>query len=112
MYVPNGGPDGGDGGKGGDVIFEVDEGLNTLVDFRHKRKFAAGDGAPGGKSRCHGKNGEDIILKVPAGTVIMELESGKVVADMSGENTRQIVLRGGRGGRGNMNYATATMQQA
>ena len=110
MYVPNGGPDGGDGGKGGDVIFEVDEGLNTLADYRHKRKFGAIDGAPGGKTRCHGKNGEDIILKVPAGTVIMEAESGKVVADMSGDNTRQIVLRGGRGGKGNMNYATATMQ--
>ena len=110
MYVPNGGPDGGDGGKGGDVIFEVDEGLNTLADYRHKRKFGAGDGAPGGKTRCHGKNGEDIILKVPAGTVVMEAESGKVVADMSGDNTRQIVLRGGRGGKGNMNYATATMQ--
>ena len=110
MYVPNGGPDGGDGGKGGDVIFEVDEGLNTLADYRHKRKFGAIDGAPGGKTRCHGKNGEDIILKVPAGTVVMEAESGKVVADMSGDNTRQIVLRGGRGGKGNMNYATATMQ--
>ena len=110
MYVPNGGPDGGDGGKGGDVIFEVDEGLNTLADFRNRRKFAAVDGSPGGKTRCHGKNGADIILKVPAGTVIKELESGKVVADMSGDNTRQIVLRGGRGGKGNMNYATPTMQ--
>ena len=110
MYVPNGGPDGGDGGKGGDVIFEVDEGLNTLSDYRHKRKFGATDGAPGGKTRCHGKNGEDIILKVPAGTVIMDAESGRVVADMSGENTRQVVLRGGRGGKGNMNYATPTMQ--
>lgn len=110
LYVPNGGPDGGDGGKGGDMIFEVDEGLNTLVDFRHKRKFKAGDGEAGGKKRCHGKNGLDTVLKVPAGTVIIEAESGKVIADMSGDNTRQIVLRGGRGGRGNMNYATATMQ--
>ena len=110
LYVPNGGPDGGDGGKGGDVIFEVDEGLNTLTDFRHKRKFKAQDGQSGGKRRCHGKNGEDIILKVPAGTVVTECESGKVIADMSGDNCRQIILRGGRGGRGNMNYATATMQ--
>jgi len=110
LYVPNGGPDGGDGGKGGDVIFEVDEGLNTLTDFRHKRKFKAQDGESGGKKRCHGKNGENIILKVPEGTVVIESESGKVVADMSGDNRRQVVLRGGRGGRGNMNYATATMQ--
>jgi Obg family GTPase CgtA len=110
LYVPNGGPDGGDGGKGGDVIFEVDEGLNTLTDFRHKRKFKAQDGESGGKKRCHGKNGDNIILKVPEGTVVIESESGKVVADMSGDNRRQVVLRGGRGGRGNMNYATATMQ--
>jgi len=110
LYVPNGGPDGGDGGKGGDVIFEVNEGLNTLADYRHKRKFAAQDGEPGGKKRCHGKSGTDIVLKVPEGTVIMEVESGKVIADMSGDNRHQIVLRGGRGGNGNMHYATATMQ--
>lgn len=110
LYVPNGGPDGGDGGKGGDVIFEVDEGLNTLADYRHKRKFAAQDGEHGGKKRCHGKNGTDIVLKVPEGTVIMEVESGKVIADMSGDNRRQVVLKGGRGGNGNMHYATATMQ--
>ena len=84
----NGGPDGGDGGRGGDVIFEVDEGLNTLQDFRHRRKFAAKDGEPGGKRRCHGKDAEDIVLKVPEGTVIKEAESGKVIADMSGENRR------------------------
>lgn len=110
LYVPNGGPDGGDGGKGGDVIFEVDEGLNTLADYRHKRKFAAQDGEQGGKKRCHGKNGTDIVLKVPEGTVITEVESGKVIADMSGDNRRQVVLKGGRGGNGNMHYATATMQ--
>lgn len=109
-YVPDGGPDGGDGGKGGDVIFEVDKGLNTLVDFRHKRKYAAQDGEPGGKRKCHGRDGEDIILKVPEGTVVREAESNKVIADMSGGNTRQIVLKGGRGGLGNMHYATATMQ--
>lgn len=110
LYVPNGGPDGGDGGRGGDVIFEVDEGLNTLQDFRHKRKFAARDGEQGGKRRCHGKDAEDIILRVPEGTVIKEAESGKVIADMSGENRRQIILKGGRGGLGNQHFATATMQ--
>lgn len=110
LYVPNGGPDGGDGGRGGDVIFEVDEGLNTLQDFRHKRKFAAKDGEQGGKRRCHGKDAEDIILRVPEGTVIKEAESGKVIADMSGENRRQIILKGGKGGLGNQHFATATMQ--
>ena len=110
LFVPNGGPDGGDGGKGGDVIFEVDEGLNTLVDYRYKRKFAAQDGEQGGKRRGHGKNGQSIVLKVPEGTVIMEAESRKVIADMSGENKRQVVLKGGQGGNGNMHYATATMQ--
>ena len=110
LYVPNGGPDGGDGGRGGDVIFEVDEGLNTLQDYRHKRKYAARDGEAGGKRRCHGADAEDIILKVPEGTVVKEAESGKVIADMSGDNRRQIILKGGRGGLGNQHYATATMQ--
>ncbi len=109
-YVPDGGPDGGDGGRGGDVIFEVDEGLNTLYDYRHRRKFAATNGEEGGKKRCHGKDGEDIILKVPEGTIVREAQSGQVIADMSGENRRQTVLRGGRGGNGNMHYATSTMQ--
>ena len=110
LYVPNGGPDGGDGGRGGDVIFEVDEGLNTLQDYRHRRKYAAKDGEPGGKKRCHGANAEDIILKVPEGTVIKEAESGKVIADMSGDNQRQVILKGGKGGLGNQHFATATMQ--
>lgn len=110
LYVANGGPDGGDGGKGGDLIFEVDEGLNTLVDYRHKRKFAAGDGEEGGKRRCHGKNGKDLVLKVPEGTVVKEAKSQKVIADMSGENRRQTVLKGGKGGLGNQHFATATMQ--
>ncbi len=110
LYVPNGGPDGGDGGKGGDVILQVDEGLNTLYDYRHKRKFKAEDGEEGGKRRCHGKNGGDIILKVPEGTVIKEAESGKVIADMSGGNTRQIILKGGQGGAGNQHFAPSTMQ--
>lgn len=109
-YVPNGGPDGGDGGKGGDVIFVVDDGLNTLTDFRHRRKFAAEPGQEGGKKNCHGKNGADLILKVPAGTVIKDAASDKVIADMSGDNKRQVILKGGRGGLGNQNFATATMQ--
>jgi len=110
LYVPNGGPDGGDGGRGGDVIFEVDEGLNTLYDYRHKTKWTAQNGEEGGKRRCHGKDGEDIILKVPAGTIIREAESGKVIADMSAGNNRQVILKGGKGGLGNQHFATATMQ--
>ena len=110
LYVPNGGPDGGDGGRGGDVIFVVDRGMNTLSEYRHKHKFAAQDGQEGGKRRCHGSDGADCILKVPEGTVIYEKNTGKVIADMSGENTKQIILTGGRGGKGNMHYATATMQ--
>ncbi len=109
-YVPNGGPDGGDGGRGGDIIFEVDPGLNTLADYRHRKKFAAQSGEEGGKRNCHGKNGEDLILKVPEGTVIREAEEGRVIADMSGENKRQVVLKGGRGGLGNQHFATSTMQ--
>ena len=110
IYVPNGGPDGGDGGRGGDVIFVVDEGLNTLTDFRHIRKYKAMDGKDGGKRNCRGGDGEDIIIKVPAGTVIKEAESGKVIADMSGENKRQVLLKGGKGGNGNQHYATSSMQ--
>lgn len=110
LFVAAGGPDGGDGGKGGDIIFEVDEGLNTLTDFRMKRKYVAGDGEPGGKRRCHGADAKNMIIKVPEGTVIKDFESGKVIADMSGENRREVILRGGKGGFGNMNFATATMQ--
>ena len=110
LYVPNGGPDGGDGGRGGDVIFEVDDGLNTLVDFRHVRKYVAKDGEEGGKRRCHGADGEDLIVKVPEGTVIKDFESGKVIADMSGDNRREVILKGGKGGLGNMHFATSTMQ--
>ncbi len=109
-YVPNGGPDGGDGGRGGDVIFQVDEGLNTLTDFRHVRKYKAGDGQEGGKKNCRGRDGEDILIKVPEGTVIKEAESGKVIADMSGDNRRVVLLTGGKGGNGNQHYATSTMQ--
>lgn len=109
-YVPNGGPDGGDGGDGGSVYFVVDEGLNTLVDFRHIRKYAAQNGEEGGKKNCRGKNGQDIYIKVPEGTVIKEAESGKVIADMSGDRKEYMILKGGRGGNGNQHYATSTMQ--
>lgn len=110
LFVAAGGPDGGDGGRGGDLIVEVDKGINTLNDFRHKRKFCAGDGQPGSKKRCHGADGEDLVLKVPEGTVIREKETGKVIVDMSHGCTREVILKGGRGGKGNMHYATPTMQ--
>jgi len=110
LYVPAGGPDGGNGGKGGDVVFEIHDGLNTLADFRQNRKFSAQNGEPGGKKKCHGADGADVVVKVPEGTVIRDFESGKIIADMSGENRRQVIIRGGKGGMGNMNFATSTMQ--
>ena len=110
LFVAAGGPDGGDGGKGGDVIFEVDKGLNTLNEFRHVRKYVAESGEEGGKRLCHGRNGNDLIIKVPEGTIIRDDVSGKVIADMSNGREREVVLKGGRGGKGNKNYATATMQ--
>ena len=109
-FVANGGPDGGDGGKGGDIIFKVDEGLNTLADFHYGGKYKAENGQDGNKRRCHGRNGEDLIIKVPEGTVIKEAASGKVIADMSRDNKEMVVLKGGKGGNGNMHYATSTMQ--
>ncbi len=109
-YVPNGGPDGGDGGKGGDIIFAVDKGINTLADFHYGGKYKAENGEDGNKRRMHGKNGSDLIINVPEGTVIKEAESGKVIADMSGDNNRAVILKGGKGGNGNMHYATSTMQ--
>ena len=109
-YVPAGGPDGDDGGNGGSVIFEVDEGLNTLADFRHIRKYQAQHGEPGKKRRCTGRTGEDMIIKVPQGTIIREASTGKVIADMSGDQRRYLILKGGKGGNGNMHYATSTMQ--
>jgi GTP-binding protein len=109
-FVANGGPDGGDGGRGGDVIFEVDEGQNTLSDYHYGEKYRAESGQDGGRKRCTGKSGSDLILKVPEGTVIKEAASGRIIADMSGDNRRVVVLKGGRGGTGNMHYATSTMQ--
>ena len=110
LFVAAGGPDGGDGGRGGDIIFEVDKGLNTLGEFRHTRKYVAESGEEGGKRLCHGKDGADLIIKVPEGTIIKDDTSGKIIADMSGDNMKVTILRGGRGGKGNKNYATATMQ--
>ena len=109
-FVTNGGPDGGDGGHGGDVILEVDEGLNTLVDYRHVHKYKAQPGEDGGKKNCRGKDGEDIVLKLPQGTVVKDAASGKVIIDMSGDTKRYVLLKGGRGGKGNQHYATSTMQ--
>lgn len=110
LFVAAGGPDGGDGGRGGDIIFQVEKGLNTLGDFRHLKKYVAESGESGGKRNCHGKDGEDLIIKVPEGTVIKDEASGKVIADMSNDNLREVILKGGRGGKGNMNFATPTMQ--
>ena len=109
-YIANGGPDGGDGGKGGSVYFDVDMGLNTLIDFRYKKKFSAGNGENGSGSRCNGKKGEDIHIKVPQGTVIKDEETGKVIADLSEEGQSVCVLKGGKGGKGNVHFATATRQ--
>lgn len=109
-YVSHGGPDGGDGGNGGSVIFRTDKGVNTLSDYRYKRKFSAENGENGRKKRMHGKNGKDLILKVPEGTVIKDAATDKVIVDMSGEDMEVVVLRGGRGGNGNQHYATSTMQ--
>lgn len=93
LYIPNGGPNGGDGGKGGDVIFEVDKGLNTLYEFRHKHNYKAEPGQEGGKQNKTGKNGADLIIRVPEGTIIREAETGKIVADMSGENNVSLYLK-------------------
>lgn len=108
-YVAAGGPDGGDGGKGGDVVFLVDDNLNTLVDFRYKRKYAAMRGANGGPKNSSGKGAEDLIIRVPRGTVVSELSSGRIIADMSGDEP-VIIAKGGRGGRGNARFATPTRQ--
>lgn len=109
-YVANGGPDGGDGGDGGDIVFVVDSGMRTLMDFRYKRKFAAGHGGPGRKQKCHGKNGEDLIVYVPPGTVVRHADTGRVLADLMKAGQRSIIARGGKGGKGNMHFATSTRQ--
>ena len=108
-YVASGGPDGGDGGKGGDVVFEVDTNLSTLADFRYKRKYSAENGQPGQGSRKNGRKGQDLIIRVPKGTVIRERESGAVLADMSA-GSRFVAAKGGKGGWGNTHFATPTRQ--
>lgn len=109
-YVAAGGPDGGDGGKGGDVYFKVDKDKNTLIDFRYNKKFKAKNGENGSGARCNGKYGEDIYIGVPIGTVIKDAETGKVVADLSKPDQVELVLKGGRGGKGNSHFATPTRQ--
>ena len=108
-YVAAGGPDGGDGGKGGDVVFVVDDNLSTLVDFRYKRKYAAQNGADGSSNRCTGKSAEDLVIRVPRGTLVREVESGRILADLS-DDEPHILARGGRGGKGNAHFATPTRQ--
>lgn len=105
-YVPNGGPAGGDGGKGADVVFEVNEGLRTLMDFRYQRHFKAPRGEHGMSKNMHGKNSKDMIVKVPPGTVVTDAETGEVIADLVEHGQRAIIAKGGRGGRGNTRFAT------
>lgn len=108
-YVAAGGPDGGDGGKGGDIVFVADSNLSTLLDFKYKRKFVAQKGQDGSGKKCTGKNAEDIVIKVPKGTIVKDLETGRILADMSGDEP-VVIAKGGKGGKGNMNFATATRQ--
>ncbi len=109
-YVPAGGPQGGDGGKGGNIIFEVDEGMRTLMDFRYKKHYNAENGENGGKKNMFGKDGEDLVLKVPPGTLIRDEKTGKILADLTQKDDRKIVARGGKGGKGNTHFKTATRQ--
>ncbi len=108
-YVANGGPDGGDGGRGGNIVVEVNDHMSTLMDFRYKRKYAAGSGADGAGKRCTGKDGEDLIIRVPRGTIIRDAETREIIQDMS-RTDRFILCRGGRGGWGNQHFATPTRQ--
>ena len=108
-YVASGGPDGGDGGRGGNILFQADDHLSTLADFRYKRKYNAPRGENGRGNRCSGKNAQDLIIKVPRGTLIKDAETGRILADISGDEP-QIVAKGGRGGWGNIHFATPTRQ--
>lgn len=107
-YVPKGGPSGGNGGDGGSVYLLADENLSTLLDFRYKRKYYAGKGQPGGSSLKDGKNGEDVIIKVPVGTIIKDADTGKVLFDLTENGQKVLVAKGGKGGKGNSNFATPT----
>ncbi|MEG0050574.1 MAG: GTPase ObgE [Terrisporobacter sp.] len=109
-YVPAGGPDGGDGGKGASIIFEVDSDLRTLLDFKYKRKYAAESGGNGSKKRSAGKNGEELVLKVPAGTIVRDEATNLIIADLKKQGDRAVVAKGGRGGKGNQHFANAVRQ--
>lgn len=109
-YVAAGGPDGGDGGKGGDIIFRVDPDENTLINFRYNKKYKAENGENGRGSNCYGKGGKDLYIDVPIGTVVKDAKTGKVIADLSKQGEEKVVLKGGRGGKGNSHFATSTRQ--
>ncbi len=109
-YVPKGGPAGGNGGKGGDVILKADENLHTLLDFKYKRKYLAQNGQPGGNSLKDGKSGEDLIIKVPVGTIVKDSETNKILYDFTKNGEEFVVAKGGKGGKGNSNFATPTNQ--
>ena len=109
-YVAAGGPDGGDGGKGGDIYFEVDPDTNTLIDFRYNKKFKAEDGKNGSGGNCYGKSGDDLCIGVPKGTVVKDALTGKVIVDLSQDGQKELVLKGGKGGKGNSHFATSTRQ--
>ena len=109
-YVAAGGPDGGDGGRGGSIIFVVDPDSNTLIDFRYNKKFKAENGQNGSGNHCNGKKGQDLIVKVPKGTIIKDVETDKIIADLSTDGQREVILEGGRGGKGNSHFATSTRQ--
>ncbi len=110
IYVPAGGPEGGDGGKGGDIIFQVDEGMRTLMDFKYKKNYKAENGEDGKGRNKFGKDGEDLILKVPPGTIVREEESGQIIADLTMSNDKVVVARGGKGGKGNTHFKTSVRQ--
>ncbi|MBQ1955714.1 MAG: GTPase ObgE, partial [Clostridia bacterium] len=109
-YVASGGPDGGDGGRGGDIILRTDTNLSTLMDYKYHRKYTAGNGENGGKKKCFGRDGKSLVLRVPDGTVVKDRESGLVICDLSGENNEFVIAKGGRGGWGNSHFATPTRQ--
>ena len=109
-YIPLGGPDGGDGGKGGDIIFKVDTGMTTLLDFKYKKKYVAEEGGRGTGSKCYGRDGENLVVKVPLGTIIRQESTNKVIADLSDKDDEIVLFRGGKGGKGNCKFCTPTRQ--
>ena len=109
-YVPLGGPVGGDGGRGGSIVFKVDTGMTTLLDFKYKKKYVAEDGVNGGTSKCYGKDGEDLVINVPLGTIIREASTNKIIADLSQKDDEFKFLKGGKGGKGNVKFVTPTRQ--